>query len=196
MSLLFSVKRFRGHRDSITYIDVPYEIRDHLHQISTVITGSNDKTIRLWDVQTGKTSQCVTNSSQIKESIGSISMYDKFIYFSNGNSLSVYDTRMKSILLTQSEIHIENVCDDEISTTAITKDGKCIAFGSDDGYLHIFDRLLFEPKMTLTGGHTTIIGAIAFREVNFKMLSNELVTGGFDCKLIVWDYINGNIKSE
>ena len=183
------MKRFRGHRNVVTCLDIC-----HNNALSSndyaVVSGSEDKTVRIWDIKTGKASKCLSNCKHINEAIGSVAMYDKMVYCSSGNSLSVFDIRMETIILTQATIHVQNICDDDINSIVISQNGKYLSIADDDGFVSIYDRETLDPKITLNNVHSSIVGSVAFRPSNNDVnIVHEIFTGGFVCLLCSWDYV-------
>ena len=118
-------------------------------------------------------------------------MYDKMVFFSSGNSLSVFDIRMETIIPTQATtIHIPNICDDDINSIVISQNGKYLSIADDDGFVSIYDRETLDPKITLNNVHSSIVGSVAFRPSNNDVnIVHEIFTGGFVCLLCSWDYV-------
>ena len=69
--------------------------------------------------------------------------------------------------------------------------GQIVASGADNGTISLFNVNTGVEEMLLAGGHTEVIGGVAFTPDGSMLLS-----GGFDDKLVLWDLQTGQIIRE
>lgn len=77
-----------GHRGSVTCLDS--------FDVNTIVSGSEDKTIRIWDVRTRK---CVQGIMSFSHAINSISIIGNTLYASAGNVIRAFDLRKNALVV-------------------------------------------------------------------------------------------------
>lgn len=203
-----------GHKKAITCMD--HQWNNSKHEKSSILaSGSEDGSIRLWDVReraTSKTIKCFLCDSSC--SIESIKFHPKksdLLYAASKNHILTYDLRMEGVLIKTSMNDIAIIAEDnddtnEINTIDIHPKGNYFAVGDDNGNTYILTMSsssspLITPLLTSITGekyktlnrlHTSIIGSIMFKPNS----SNEIATSSFDCCVGSWDFNRGRVLSN
>jgi WD40 repeat protein/nucleoside phosphorylase len=146
-----------------------------------VVTGSRDKTIKVWDALSG---ECLAVLSGHGSTVRSVAWSPDGAYIVSGSrdkAIQIWDA--------YSYCCIHRICDahdDWIRTVACSLDGKYIASGSDDKSIKIWHAGTDNCAYTLSG-HEKSVRAIAWSPDGSRILS------GSDDKLIkIWDTQTGN----
>lgn len=156
------VDKLQGHKDNINSIDI---------QEGLILTGSEDKTCRLWDLKSKKSLKCIIGNGPIN-----ISKFlnENQIITSISNRIYLYDLRNDKIILKDFEKELEIQKENEINDLKVRNEN--IYFIDDLGYFNILDKDL------------KIINSI---EISKEMILNsfqfykkeEIFFGGMDTKL-------------
>jgi WD40 repeat protein len=186
-------KQYKGHKKQINCLDINY------HNENIIASGSDDKTIRIWDTRTNKTTKCIANCG-FKSSIESLNFNvknDYNLFASSGQDIFSFDLRMEGLILKEYVQMIDNLTDNnEINVMVSHRKGQYIAIADDSGTATVVDistgRIEIESiKKQLSKVHKSIVSALAFRPNN----NREIATGGFDCLSCSWDFSSGRALS-
>jgi WD40 repeat protein len=174
----------KGHKECLNCVDSTTSSRN------LIATGSDDKSVRLWDIRTNKAIKCVVQcfESPVEAVKFSVSE-DHLLYAASSNSLFTFDLRKDGIIMKSPTSVITDAATDEINTIAVNLSGDFVAVGDDSGIATILETnnlKAYKPKRL--NGHNSLVNAMAFSPVN----PNSFVTGGFDCLLSTWDLDNPN----
>lgn len=157
---------------------------------STLASGSEDGSIRLWDTTTLKTKTGIRPQleSLASEDLAITSMVfgqNQTLYASVSNRVIAYDLRSPSLILTKPDQEWI-VSNDEVNQIVLSENGQTIAFGDDEGTVGLIDLRQNNARTTvrkLNGQHDNICSTLCFRPSK----PDVLVTGGADHQLISWD---------
>lgn len=170
----------KGHKKSINCIDATTLSRN------LIATGSEDQSIRIWDIRTNRAVKCIvrcfdTSVEAVKFSISD----DNLLYAASGKGFYSFDIRTEGALIKNAITILNDPATDEINAMAIDSMGEMIGIADDSGVITIIDskKLNAHQKLRLCGGHTSLVAAISYNPTN----NNQLVSGGFDCLLCTWD---------
>ncbi|KAH9819208.1 WD40-repeat-containing domain protein [Melampsora americana] len=168
------IRKLEGHTQPITslYFDQ-----------SCLVTGSSDKTIRQWDLETGQNVLTMdilwamqhshsTSSTKLNPSNPSISDFD-------------FDLNSKSSLINSSLFHPNHEIEHDF-VGGIQFWGYALASGSADGCVRMWDMRTGQAHRTLVG-HTGPIRCLQFDEMH-------LMSGSVDKTIKVWDLRTGSIS--
>lgn len=174
----------KGHKECLNCIDATTSSRN------LIASGSDDKSVRLWDIRTNKAIKCIVQcfESSVEAVKFSISD-DNILYAASSNSLFSFDLRKDGIILKSPVSVTTDSAIDEINTIAVNLGGNFIAVGDDSGVATILETnnlKAYKPKRL--NGHSSLVNAIAFNPAN----SSSFVSGGFDCLLSTWDLNHPN----
>ncbi|MCH9739822.1 MAG: AAA family ATPase [Epsilonproteobacteria bacterium] len=141
----------------------------------TIISGSHDRSIKLWDVQKKELLHTFEGHSQIVISVAFSPDGKTIISGSSDNSIKLWDVQKKELLYTF-EGHGSTV-----SSVAFSPDGKTILSGSLDNSVKLWD---VEKKVLLHSfeGHSNSVTSVAFPPDGKTILS-----GSSDNSVKLWD---------
>ena len=161
-SLRFQV--VEGHTDKVNCLAILPRNR--------LASGSNDKTIRIWDVDTGR---CLRTLSEHKERINCIAVLPNghIVSGSSDKTLRIWDTETGKCLKTLSE-H-----DGGIYSLAILPHGQVVS-GSGDKTVRVWDTSTGKCLKILRG-HTGRVSCLAV------LNENHVISGSWDHSIRVWD---------
>mmetsp|Transcript_133352 Transcript_133352/g.231377 ORF Transcript_133352/g.231377 Transcript_133352/m.231377 type:complete len:372 (-) Transcript_133352:260-1375(-) len=183
----------KGHKASVVGLDLSLDGR-HL------LSCSEDNTCRLWDPEARRGLRCLIGDGQpITHAVFSPTM-EHLIFTLSGPNIRVYDLRnpgivLKDALLTTS-LEIED--DGELNQMSMRSDGKAFCCASDDGSIYQFSlqgsdtdgTLALQSEDTLPL-HANVCSVVRYRYGGGYPMSNEILTGGYDCCMFHLDAIEG-----
>ncbi|WP_328514066.1 trypsin-like peptidase domain-containing protein [Streptomyces mirabilis] len=161
-------RRLTGHTGAVT--SVAFSPDGH-----TLATTSLDKSVRLWDIATGKTRTILTRSGNLATSVA---------FSPDGHTLAIGGT--------DHTVHLWNVTTgktrttltghtDSVTSVAFSPDGHTLAASSDDNTARLWDATTGKPIATLTG-HTNAVTSAAFSPDG-----HTLATASLDKTVRLWD---------
>ena len=157
-----------GHTSSVS--SVMFSLNGQI-----LASGSWDKTIRLWDVNTGRHLQTLAGHTDRVYSV---------VFSSDGRTLASgsYDKTIR-LWNVQTGIHFRILTGHRGSVYNIvfSPDGAMMASGSGDGTIRLWDVNTGRHLQTLAG-HTAAVNSISFRPDG-----QMLASGSYDGKLLLWD---------
>ncbi len=177
LSLADKIKKvltLEGHKDGVNAVIFSPDNR-------YIITGSSDKTVKIWDIKTGKEKKTLTGHGDYITSL-SITKDGKYLASSSWDGTVHIWSLKKWKILTTLEGQFSY-----INSAAFSPTDKIIAFGGTDKKIFIFDYMLGELIQTLEG-HTDTIHTIAFSP-DGKLLAS----GGSDQTIRIWDVETGQL---
>jgi GTPase SAR1 family protein/uncharacterized CHY-type Zn-finger protein len=141
-----------------------------------IISGSMDRTLRVWDLASGRCLTTLEGHSDLVEAIVITPDGKQIISGSDDTRLRVWDLASGRCLTTL-EGH-----SDTIYTVAITPDGKQIVSGSMDSTLRVWD-LASGHCLTTLEGHSDDVKAVAITPDG-----KQIVSGSQDGTIRVWEF--------
>jgi WD40 repeat protein len=162
-----------------------------------VVSASNDKTVRVWDIATGKTVRMIRGESAPGNwgAIYAMSLSADGRWLAIGGYLSDADRMSGSAIrlydfASGKLMKVLKGHKNVVFSLAFSADGKRLISGSADKTARIWDvasgQLLFALK-----GHSAKINAVAFNKDG-----SRIVTGGDDETLRLWDAADGKLIAE
>jgi WD40 repeat protein len=171
--------KLTGHRGSINCLDISS------NDCNKVATGSNDKSIRLFDVRVGRTSKCICKIFPSSVEVVAFDVHDdNIIYSSSLNNFYSFDIRTEKMILTASLRELTNITHDDISGIACHPAGRYIGLSDDAGMITIIEPQQNYKTFTLPSSYNSIIGSLAFND----FYCDEISFGGFDCTVQSWNF--------
>lgn len=183
-------RNLRGHKMGVTTVD-----SSHVDEY-TIASGSDDKTVRIWDLRTNRAHKCIHQC--FPDSVEQVLFSPKVdyeLYAACGSRIFLFDLRMEAVVQREASRAI-NMTADSINHIAIHPKGTHIAAADDEGCITVLDLTSYASetcrRRVLSRGHTNIAGCLAFKPNSLR----ELASGGFDCKVCFWDTSMGRPQGE
>ncbi|MEH1977938.1 MAG: ribosome assembly protein 4, partial [Nostoc sp.] len=141
----------------------------------TLASGSGDKTIKLWDVSTGKAIKTLTGHSSLVNSVGFSPDGKTLASGSYDNTIKLWDVSTGKAIKTLTG-HSSGVI-----SVGFSPDGKTLASGSYDNTIKLWDVSTGKAIKTLTGHSSGVIS------VGFSPDGKTLASGSADNTIKLWD---------
>ncbi|MFK5892635.1 MAG: caspase family protein [Pseudomonadota bacterium] len=162
-------KIFKGHKRSVIAIA--------LHpKGKSFVSSSKDKNIRLWDLKTGKSRVIATTDYPVKNL--KYSHNGKFIFSAGWKLLKLDSKTGKKLLVFGNK---KNAHQSDITSLALSTDGKLLASGSYDNKIKLWD----SSNGKFKGEFTTPQGGIL--SLTFSANKKYLISAGGDSIIRLWD---------
>ena len=170
------IRTLTGHRDRVFAVAVTPDGKQ-------VISASSDKTIKVWNLETGQEMCTLTGHSDSVNAVAVSPDGKQVISASSDKTLKVWnlETGEHKCTLTGHS--------DWVNAVAVTPDGKQVISGSKDNTLKVWNLETGEHKCTLTG-HNFSVGAVAVTPDG-----KHVISGSGDSTLKVWNLETGQEKS-
>ncbi|MEV7816031.1 trypsin-like peptidase domain-containing protein [Streptomyces flaveolus] len=149
----------------------------------TLATSGDDKTIRLWDVATGKARTTLTGHTNTVQSVAFSPDGHTLATGSNDKTIRLWDVATGKARTTLTG-HTNTV-----QSVAFSPDGHTLATGSWDHTVRLWDVATGKTRTTLTG-HTRQVFSVAFSPDG-----HILATGSTDHTVRLWDVAAGNARA-
>ena len=148
----------------------------------TLASGSEDGTVRLWDVNTGKLRATIEGLASI---ISVVFSPDGTTLVSAGrdNMVRLWDVNTGKLRAT-----LAGTSTDLVISMAFSPDGITLASGSKDGTIRLWD--VNTGKLRATVGHSSVV-----RSVAFSPDGATLASGSEDGTIRLWDVNTGQYKT-
>ena len=164
-----------GHRSGILTVAFSSDSR-------TIASGSYDKTIQLWDVDTGEQKQKLEGHTSGVTTVAFSPDGSTLASGSWDTYVMLWDTETGKLLRTLDR-HTDGV-----RAVAFSPDGRALATGGYDRTIRLWDVDTGEQKLTLEG-HTDYV-----RGVVFSPDGSTLASGSYDRTIRLWDVDTGEQK--
>ncbi|MFM9963051.1 MAG: protein kinase domain-containing protein [Planctomycetaceae bacterium] len=144
-----------------------------------IVSGSHDKTLKVWDAQTGELVLTLNGHSKFVFCVSFSPDGKRIVSGSLDKTLKVWDAQTGESLLTL------NGHSDWVRSVSFSPDGKRIVSDSMNGTLKVWNAQTGEPVLTLNGHEEGVT------YVSFSPDGKRIVSGSLDATLMVWDVQTG-----
>ncbi|WP_193196500.1 serine/threonine-protein kinase [Nostoc sp. MG11] len=175
-------------KTTLRNITLSHTIKGHENSVSSVaispdgqiIASSGDRTIKLWNLATGKQISSLNGNSQQVNIVAFSPDGKTLVSSSDDNTIKVWNLA--------SGQQIRNLIghSDSVHALAISPDGRTLVSGSDDNNIKVWNLATGRQIRTLPG-HTFWV-----RSVAISPDGATLVSGSFDKTIKLWNMGNGN----
>jgi WD40 repeat protein len=148
---------------------------------SQIISGSYDRTVRVWDAVSGEEKHTLNGHTGWISSVAFSPNGSQVISGSGDKTVRVWDA------VSGEEKHTLSGHTGWITTVAFSPDGSQIISGSYDNTVRVWDAVSGEEKHTLNG-HTGWISSVAFSPDGL-----QIIAGSDDNTMRVWDTNTGTL---
>lgn len=177
MTTKITTTKLKGHRDSVLCLASTQKY---------LISGSADKTVRLWD---RKSNKCV-KAMVLQGEVNSVAFHPRknlLIYATCNNSIYLFDAKSNNSgpIIKIPIKYNEAATTDEINDIIIDSKGEYLICVDDNGDVSMFDAMTLEilnNKERIIGKHENIISCIKL----FPRDTFLFATGGMDSILAIW----------
>ncbi len=142
------------------------------------ISGSNDRTLKIWDLHTGEYYQSLEGHTDSVKCVAIIAKEHLCVSGSNDNNLRLWNIHTGNCIL-EMKGHT-----DKINCVAVTENGFCVS-GSDDQTIRLWN-LNTGECIRIIEGHTDRVNCIV------QLESELFISGSDDNTLRVWNITTGN----
>lgn len=163
---------FRGHQDLVTSICMNREG-------SFLVSGSWDRTIRIWDTHNGQCLRVLHGHQDFLSSVCLTPDEKRIISGSGDGTVRVWNVQTGQCLQTW-QAH-----DKPVATVACHPNGTIVASGSKDKTIRLWDLATHQCLHTLEG-HQKVINSVCFQADGTR-----LVSGAWDNTVRIWDIATG-----
>ncbi|MDJ1173654.1 NACHT and WD repeat domain-containing protein, partial [Roseofilum capinflatum] len=177
---------FQGHQASVRSLAITPDGSKVISGSGSTLVGSNDNTLRVWDITTGESLAILEGHQNDVTSIAITPDGSKVISGSNDNTLRVWD------ITTGESLAVLEGHQNDVTSIAITPDGSKVISGSEDNTLRVWDIATGESLAVLEG-HQSTVNSIAITPDGSKVISGSgsTLVGSNDNTLRVWDITTG-----
>ncbi|AFZ14017.1 WD40 repeat-containing protein [Crinalium epipsammum PCC 9333] len=170
------LRTLTGHNHSVRAVAITPDGK-------TAVSGSDDTTLKVWDLQTGTALSTLTGHNDSVIAVAITADGKTAVSGSHDNTLKVWDLKTGTALSTLTGHN------DSVIAVAITADGKTAVSGSHDNTLKVWDLKTGTALSTLTA-HSFWVQAVAITADG-----RTAVSGSDDNTLKVWDLKTGTALS-
>jgi WD40 repeat protein len=153
------------------------------HNGTYIVSGSYDKSVRVWDAWTGKELKTLNGHTDIVTSVAFSSDGTRIVSGSDDWSVRVWDASTGKVL------RVLNGHTDKVKSVAFSNDGTRIVSGSYDRSIRVWDTWTGK-ELKILNGHTSHVRCVAFSGD-----ATHIVSGSYDKSVRVWNAWTGEAKT-
>ncbi|KAG9076716.1 hypothetical protein FRC06_009352 [Ceratobasidium sp. 370] len=143
-----------------------------------IVSGSSDKTVRIWDAQTGAALlRPLRGHSNLVTFVAFSSDDRRIVSGSDDKTMRIWDAQAGAALLDPLRGH-----SDSVRSVAFSSNGRRIVSGSDDKTVRIWDAQTGAALLDPLRGHSDSV-----RSVEFSSNGRRIVSGSEDYTVRIWD---------
>lgn len=188
-----SRQRWRGHRDAVLTLDVLSEAGG---QAQWLASGAEDSTVRVWDVEAGRTARCYHGPFG-GEAVAAVAFGDASasrLFAATTTDVYELDLRAPGVVLREARAKLAGLATDDINQLSVqrhprTGAPKYLAAADDSGRIHLLDATATPPRPYRTlarrGGEEAMCTCVSFR----PRAQWDLACGFLQqCVVGLWDF--------
>jgi WD40 repeat protein/tetratricopeptide (TPR) repeat protein len=175
-ALALAVNTLKGHQSTVNSVGFSPDGK-------RLASGSGDKTIKIWDVTTGKVLNTLKGHDwrSVIISVGFSPDGKKLASGSYDKTIKIWDVTTGKLLNTLKG-H-----EGSVNSVGFSPDGKKLASGSDDKTIKIWDVTTGKVLNTLKGHEYSVIS------VGFSPDGKQLASGSYEKTIKIWDVTTGKV---
>ena len=151
---------------------------------SQAVSGSRDKTVRIWNVTTGGVETELKGHTGWVTSVAFSQDGSRVVSGSGDNTIRIWNV-MTSEVEAELKGHTESV-----TSVAFSQDGSRVVSGSEDETVLIWNATTGEVEAELKG-HTDWVTSVAFSQDG-----SRVVSGSVDETVLIWNATTGEVEAE
>ncbi|GLE11624.1 hypothetical protein PINS_up024159 [Pythium insidiosum] len=152
-----------------------------------VITGSSDRSLRVWDVAKGRSVQSVNCRSSCNDL--AMALGGQFASAHQDGAVRFWDARSKQPLRELSGLHA-----DQVTSVSFSRDGNRLLTNSRDNTLQLLDTRTFESVVTLR--HDAYHAGFDWAQASLSPDGAYAAAGGANGHVFLWNTISGKLERE
>ncbi|MFM6628134.1 MAG: WD40 repeat domain-containing protein, partial [Microcystis panniformis] len=160
--------RLEGHKDFVTSVNFSRDGK-------TLVSGSNDKTIKLWNVETGQEIRTLKGHDDFVQSVNFSPDGKTLVNGSWDNTIKLWNVE------TGKEIRTLRGHGSFVNSVNFSPDGKTLVSGSNDNTIKLWNGSTGQEIRTLKGHEGPV------KSVNFSPDGKTLVSGSEDKTIKLWN---------
>jgi len=168
---------FYGHTGTVYSVDMS-------NDMNTIISGSQDKTIKVWDAQNGDLLKTIIDHNGTVYDVEFNPVNDQFASCSADSTIKIWNSETFELIKTLKGNN------SGLRSISYHSSGNYIASSGSDSLIYIWDLSTGEVFRTLEG-HTASI-----RKVKFSRSGDKIISGGSDDNVIIWSNVFSNVSSD
>jgi WD40 repeat protein/tRNA A-37 threonylcarbamoyl transferase component Bud32 len=166
-----------GHKDFVNSLAISPDNK-------VLVSGSGDRTIKVWNLQTGGLQTSLALHTDIVTSVAISPGGQTLISSSKDGTIKIWNLASGSLKNTIS------VNRNGVSSVAITPDGLRLVSGDNDSQIKVWDLATGKLVRTITGHDKAVW------RVNISPDGKTIVSGGYDNTIKIWDLETGTLKNN
>ncbi len=164
-----------GHIGSVLTVDMSTDMQK-------IVSGSSDKTVKIWDAQTGEMLNSIEAHDKAVYQVEFNPVNNQFASCSSDSSIKIWDSESAELI----NILDDNDC--KVFAISYHPSGNYLASCGSNSLIYIWDLSISKKIRTLEGHNGTI------NIVKFSKDGNTIISGGADDKVIVWRNVFAEIE--
>ncbi|MGD1717665.1 GUN4 domain-containing protein [Dapis sp. BLCC M172] len=170
------INTLTGHNDWVRSVAISLDGQ-------TIVSGSYDKTIKVWDLATGSLKGTISDNSDRVFSVAINPNEKTIISGSADGTIKIWDLVTGTLKTTL------NGHSNSVYSVAFNPENQNIISGSADGTIRVWDLATGTSKITITA-HSNVVYSVAISPD-----AKTIVSGSGDGTIKVWDLTTGDLKA-
>jgi len=156
-----------GHSGSVLTVDMSTDMQ-------IIVSGSSDKTVKIWDAQTGEMLNSIAAHNKSVYQVEFNPVINQFASCSSDSTIKIWDSESAELI----KMLDDNDC--KVNAISYHPSGNYLASCGSNSLIYIWDLSTSKKIRTLEGHNGTI------NIVKFSKDGNSIISGGADDKVFIW----------